>query len=96
MDKVQPKRFRSCFIREVALFPDEAVLEDTAGQQWRVDLADKNLAKQFAAWFKDFFMKRTAQELTVFQYETKPVSECELETRVVDFTSLRASRVLAG
>lgn len=92
----QPKRFRSCFVREVAFYPEKAILEDTAGREWQVDLKDKKLAKQFATWFRDFFVKRTAQELTVFQYETTPVSECEIETRVVDFTSLRNREVLAG
>lgn len=94
--EIQPKRFRSCFVREVAIYPEKAVLEDTAGRKWNVGLADKKLAKQFASWFRDFFVKRTSQELTVFQYETFPVSECEIETRVVAFVPPGNREVLAG
>lgn len=91
----KPKRFRSCFISDVQFTCSEARLQDTSGQFWMVDLKDKKLASQFTDWFKTRFLKRTAQELTVFQYETVEVSECELETRIVNFVSCANEQLLA-
>lgn len=72
-----PKRFRSCFIRDVAVGRTAAVLEDTGGATWNVDFSKPELARQFTAWFKSF-LSRTSQELTVLQYAATRVNECEI------------------
>lgn len=87
-----PKRFRSCFIRDVSVSSGEAVLEDTGGFRWKVDLRDQKLAKQFASWLKTEFLARRQQLLHVFQYETERVSECEVEAKIVGFCGIASGQ----
>ena len=64
--------FRSCFVIDVQTpTKDGAVLLDSTGHRWHVDMSDAALAAGFKAWFKGTFLAGVAQTLTVFEYETR-------------------------
>lgn len=87
-------KFRSCFVTDVQVMQGRAVLSDSAGRQYFVDLEDDSLKKQFASWFKQVFCKGVAQTLTIFSYETRDISECETEMHVTKFMNVMQQPVL--
>ena len=72
-----PSQFRSCFIVDVAIELRQIVLTDSSQNRYYIDIERTEVVAQFKKWFKNVFTKGIAQTLTVLQYSTYDVSECE-------------------
>lgn len=85
------KQYRSCFVGDVSIDYDTnlAVLTDSARNRFNVDLSDENIRKNFNDWFNSVFCKGIAHTLTIFEYITKPISECEDEIYVLNFKNVK-------
>ena len=62
------KRFRTCYIVDVALGDEAVVLEDSAHNEFYFPRDDKDAAESFKTWFCDFFLKGIPQCLTIIEY----------------------------
>jgi len=85
------KHYRSCFIVDVSIDYDAnlAVLTDSVKNRFNVDLNDENIRKNFNDWFESVFCKGIAHTLTIFEYATKSISECEDEIYVLKFKNTK-------
>lgn len=82
--------YHSCYICDVKIDNEKklAVLTDSSQRQYYVELSDNTYVESFKTWFNCIFCKGIAQTLTVFQYITKDISECESETYIIKFMNL--------
>ncbi len=82
--------YHSCYICDVKVdYTNKlATLMDSSHNQYFIELSDKKNIEEFENWFKNIFSKGVAQTLTIFQYTTKDVSECETEMYIIKFLNL--------
>ena len=86
-------KFKSCFVVEVHRDKESNVARiiDSAHAIYVVDLKNEKLLEKFKLWFKNVFKAGIAQTLTIVQYESVALSECDIELQITDFikTSLQ-------
>lgn len=85
---INAKKFRSCFIVDVSIEHDKVILTDSSRIRYIVNIANAELKSDFTIWFNTIFQKGIAQTLTIFAYEEKEISECDIELHIIKFLNL--------
>lgn len=79
------RKFSSRYISDVIISDTGIELKDSNGLSYYIDITNTTVVSEFKNWFENIFAVGKSQTLTVFQYETIEVSECEIEMHIVKF-----------
>lgn len=79
------RRYASRYITDVATTDENIELKDSSGLSYYIPKTCRRVVAEFEQWFTNVFTVGKAQTLTVFEYETVDISECEVEMRIVEF-----------
>lgn len=81
------KRYASRYITDVAITDENIELKDSSGFSYYIPKTCRQVVAEFEQWFTNVFIVGKAQTLTVFEYETVDISECEVEMHIVKFVT---------
>ena len=79
------KYYKSCFIVDVAIEEGTVILTDSSKNRYFMDIKVTEKVVNFKDWFRHVFIKGIAQTLTIFEYTSIDISECETEIHIVKF-----------